>query len=257
MSALVSCGARQAIWAKGYTELLALMDADHAAAGRADPVHVDCYGSGEDLDEVRGPRRAAEVALSPPATKQHAHALRSDALALQPARRMRPATLPADESITDEQRLLRAALQGCGTGRKFSGLRSPQCAVRAGPAGARRRGARAPPASTGRAPRSEPARRPGARVRRRPRAQMRALAEKKDLHLHFHGPRDHLDSSIHEYQVRAARACRQALPHSLRGPLPPGAAARASERRARRLPEGLCARHVWGACAGCLALVRA
>lgn len=42
----------QAIWAKGYTELLALMGADHAA-DPAHPVHVDCYGSGEDLDEVR------------------------------------------------------------------------------------------------------------------------------------------------------------------------------------------------------------
>lgn len=36
--------------------------------------------------------------------------------------------------------------------------------------------------------------------------QMRALAEKKRLALHFHGPRDHLDSSIHEYQVRGC-AC--------------------------------------------------
>lgn len=42
----------QAIWAKGYTELLALMDADHARAGDAGSVPVDCYGSGEDLEEV-------------------------------------------------------------------------------------------------------------------------------------------------------------------------------------------------------------
>ena len=32
-------------------------------------------------------------------------------------------------------------------------------------------------------------------------AQMRAVAEKKRLALHFHGPRDHLDASIHDYQV--------------------------------------------------------
>ena len=44
--------AGQAIWAKGYTELLALMDADHARAGDAGTVPVDCYGSGEDLEEV-------------------------------------------------------------------------------------------------------------------------------------------------------------------------------------------------------------
>ena len=43
----------QAIWAKGYTELLALMDADHARAGNAGSVPVDCYGSGEDLEEVK------------------------------------------------------------------------------------------------------------------------------------------------------------------------------------------------------------
>ena len=43
----------QAIWAKGYTELLALMDADHARAGDAGSVPVDCYGSGEDLEEVK------------------------------------------------------------------------------------------------------------------------------------------------------------------------------------------------------------
>lgn len=44
-------------------------------------------------------------------------------------------------------------------------------------------------------------------------AQMRALAEKKRLALHFHGPRDHLDSSIHEYQARGC-AC-HGLPASL------------------------------------------
>ena len=51
---------------------------------------------------------------------------------------------------------------------------------------------------------------------------MRALAEKKDLHVHFHGPRDHLDSSIHEYQVRRARARRRALSRPRRAPPPPG-----------------------------------
>ncbi|KAK9827590.1 hypothetical protein WJX81_001802 [Elliptochloris bilobata] len=43
----------KAIWAKGYTELLALMDADQTRAGDAGAVHVDCYGSGEDLEEMR------------------------------------------------------------------------------------------------------------------------------------------------------------------------------------------------------------
>ena len=42
----------QAIWAKGYTELLALMDADHARVGDAGSVPIDCYGSGEDLEEA-------------------------------------------------------------------------------------------------------------------------------------------------------------------------------------------------------------
>ncbi len=59
------------------------MDADHAAAGRADPVHVDCYGSGEDLDEVRGPGRAGQVASPPHPAQQRAHALRSAAVVLQ------------------------------------------------------------------------------------------------------------------------------------------------------------------------------
>lgn len=41
----------QAIWAKGYTELLDLMDKHKR---RGEPVlMVDCYGSGEDLDDVR------------------------------------------------------------------------------------------------------------------------------------------------------------------------------------------------------------
>ena len=49
------------------------------------------------------------------------------------------------------------------------------------------------------------------------RAQMRALADKKHLALHFHGPRDHLDASIHDYQVCfriascAASACHPAF----------------------------------------------
>lgn len=40
----------QAIWAKGYTELLDLMD-KHKRRGEA-PLDIDCYGSGEDLDAV-------------------------------------------------------------------------------------------------------------------------------------------------------------------------------------------------------------
>ena len=40
----------QAIWAKGYTELLDLMD-KHTRRGE-EKLHIDCYGSGEDLDAV-------------------------------------------------------------------------------------------------------------------------------------------------------------------------------------------------------------
>ena len=41
----------QAIWAKGYTELLNLMEKD--ARSQPDRTHVDCFGYGDDLDEVR------------------------------------------------------------------------------------------------------------------------------------------------------------------------------------------------------------
>ena len=41
----------QAIWAKGYTELLNLMERD--ARSQPDTTHVDCFGYGDDLDEVR------------------------------------------------------------------------------------------------------------------------------------------------------------------------------------------------------------
>jgi hypothetical protein len=45
------CGAAlQAIWAKGYTELLDLMEKD-VKTGNAS-AHIDCYGYGDDLDEV-------------------------------------------------------------------------------------------------------------------------------------------------------------------------------------------------------------
>ena len=40
----------QAIWAKGYTELLDLMN-KHTRRGE-EQLHIDCYGSGEDLDAV-------------------------------------------------------------------------------------------------------------------------------------------------------------------------------------------------------------
>ena len=40
----------QAIWAKGYTELLGLVEKDHATS----EMHtaIDCYGYGDDLHEV-------------------------------------------------------------------------------------------------------------------------------------------------------------------------------------------------------------
>ena len=41
----------QAVWAKGYTELLDLME-EHRKSD-APRMYVDCYGAGEDLNEVR------------------------------------------------------------------------------------------------------------------------------------------------------------------------------------------------------------
>jgi digalactosyldiacylglycerol synthase len=41
----------KAIWAKGYTELLDLVERD--ARAQPDHPHIDCYGYGDDLDEVR------------------------------------------------------------------------------------------------------------------------------------------------------------------------------------------------------------
>ena len=41
----------QAIWAKGYTELLSLME-EHKRSG-APRTLIDAYGGGEDLNEVR------------------------------------------------------------------------------------------------------------------------------------------------------------------------------------------------------------
>ena len=41
----------QAIWAKGYTELLALVEKDSATSDMH--THIDCYGYGDDLHEVR------------------------------------------------------------------------------------------------------------------------------------------------------------------------------------------------------------
>lgn len=40
----------KAVWAKGYTELLSLLDS-HRTAGH-DEHHIDCYGNGEDLEAV-------------------------------------------------------------------------------------------------------------------------------------------------------------------------------------------------------------
>ena len=41
----------QAIWAKGYTELLDLVEKDSATSDMHS--HIDCYGYGDDLHEVR------------------------------------------------------------------------------------------------------------------------------------------------------------------------------------------------------------
>ena len=40
----------KAVWAKGYTELLSLLES-HRTAGNAEH-HIDCYGNGEDLEAV-------------------------------------------------------------------------------------------------------------------------------------------------------------------------------------------------------------
>lgn len=40
----------KAVWAKGYTELLSLMES-HRSAGKAE-YPIDCYGNGEDLAAV-------------------------------------------------------------------------------------------------------------------------------------------------------------------------------------------------------------
>ena len=40
----------QAIWAKGYTELLDLVEKDSATSDMH--THIDCYGYGDDLHEV-------------------------------------------------------------------------------------------------------------------------------------------------------------------------------------------------------------
>ena len=42
------------VWAKGYTELLDLMARHMRARGDAGRVAMDCYGTGEDLEAVRG-----------------------------------------------------------------------------------------------------------------------------------------------------------------------------------------------------------
>ena len=40
----------KAVWAKGYTELLSLLES-HRTAGNTEH-HIDCYGNGEDLEAV-------------------------------------------------------------------------------------------------------------------------------------------------------------------------------------------------------------
>lgn len=41
----------KAVWAKGYTELLTLLDKHSSNAGK--PINVDCFGTGEDLEAVK------------------------------------------------------------------------------------------------------------------------------------------------------------------------------------------------------------
>lgn len=113
----------QAIWAKGYTELLDLMEKD--SASREMHTHVDCYGYGDDLEEVctHTPTKAQNclhVPASPCATIHSLH----------------QRTEPWSESIACVSTL-----------------------------------------------------------------QLKAASARKKLPLQFHGARDHLDDSMHEYRV--------------------------------------------------------
>lgn len=54
------------VWAKGYTELLDLL-----AARKAHDVHVDCYGTGEDLEAVRREANERKLALEFHGAKDH------------------------------------------------------------------------------------------------------------------------------------------------------------------------------------------
>ena len=51
--------ALQAIWAKGYTELLDLVEKDHTTSETY--TAIDCYGYGDDLHEVRPPGNQGSV----------------------------------------------------------------------------------------------------------------------------------------------------------------------------------------------------
>ncbi len=49
------------VWAKGYTELLELLSKHHQST-EVQPLQMDCYGTGEDLEAVGLPARAAMLA---------------------------------------------------------------------------------------------------------------------------------------------------------------------------------------------------
>ena len=68
----------QAIWAKGYTELLDLVEKDSATSDMH--THIDCYGYGDDLHEVCSllpcSCHVANISLHSPGSVSHHHTWR-------------------------------------------------------------------------------------------------------------------------------------------------------------------------------------
>lgn len=61
----------KAVWAKGYTELLDLMGQHTQREGKDKPPIIDCYGNGEDLQEVAAASVAKRLPLSFLGAKDH------------------------------------------------------------------------------------------------------------------------------------------------------------------------------------------
>ena len=129
------------VWAKGYTELLELLSKHHHSAEV--PVHLDCYGTGEDLAAVRA-RVGLQAAL--------------------------------------------ACSGGLGAGMPM-GWRAPDSCTFHTHTCATTRPAAAVAQTHPTLPHAAP------------RAQVREEAAARDLRMTFHGAKDHLDESMHDYMV--------------------------------------------------------